>query len=162
MAEQKVKVNGKDFDVVLESEFSGLVNGQPFEMDVQQISASIYHVIKDNRSFEVELLSDGQIKVNGTLYTTERIDRFDALLKQLGMDRGAAGKVSDIKAPMPGLVLKVIAKPGDEVKKGDAILVLEAMKMENSIKSPADGSIASIEVKQGETVEKGQVMVKFA
>lgn len=162
MAEQKVNVNSKGFDVVLNDASKGSINGKPFGLDIQKVSDNIYHVIRDHRTYEVEMLEEGQVKVNGHLYTTETMDRFDALLKQLGMDRGAAGKVAEVKAPMPGLVLRILAQPGAVVSKGDGLLILEAMKMENVIKSPADGTIASIEVQQGKTVEKNQVMVRFA
>lgn len=161
MAEHKVNVNGKGFDVVLEDAASGSINGKPFALDVQRVSENIWHVIRDHRTYEVEMLDEGRIKVNGAIYTTETIDRFDALLKQLGMERGAGGKVTEVKAPMPGLVLKILVAAGATVSKGDALLVLEAMKMENVIKSPTDGTIASIEVQQGKTVEKNEVMIKF-
>lgn len=162
MAQQQVNVNGKGFDVVLEGTADGKLNGIAFHLDIQRVSANIYHIIRDHRCYEVEVLEEGAINVNGTLYSTETMDRFDALLKQLGMDRGAAGKVAEVKAPMPGLVLRILAQPGAVVSKGDGLIILEAMKMENVIKSPADGTIASIEVQQGKTVDKNQVMVKFA
>lgn len=162
MAEQKVNVNGSAFDVVLDDASKGSINGQPFSLDIQKVSGNIWHIIRDHRTYEVELLDEGLIKVNGSLYRTETVDRFDALLKQLGMDRGAAGKVAEVKAPMPGLVIRILAQAGDMVSKGDGLLILEAMKMENVIKSPTDGTIASIEVQQGKTVDKNQVMVRFA
>ena len=77
------------------------------------------------------------------------------------MDNLAAAKVNEIKAPMPGLVLDIRVAEGDEVKKGDSILVLEAMKMENIIKSPTDGIIKKINVKKGIAVEKNQVLIHF-
>jgi biotin carboxyl carrier protein len=63
---------------------------------------------------------------------------------------------------MPGLVLKVLVKDGDVIKKGDNILVLEAMKMENSIKAPADATIKSVKIIAGDKVEKNQVMILLA
>ena len=71
---------------------------------------------------------------------------------------GAAGAVS-VKAPMPGNIIKVNAKVGDSVKKGDVLIVLEAMKMENDICAPEDGTVASIEVAQGATVETDALLV---
>jgi biotin carboxyl carrier protein len=62
---------------------------------------------------------------------------------------------------MPGLVLDVRVKEGDEVKKGDPLLVLEAMKMENILKSPAHAKIKKINVNKGQAVEKNQVLVSF-
>ena len=70
-------------------------------------------------------------------------------------------KVSDLKAPMPGLVLEVSVEGGQQVSKGDGLLILEAMKMENVIKSPTDGVIKSISVNKGETVEKNQLILNF-
>jgi biotin carboxyl carrier protein len=63
---------------------------------------------------------------------------------------------------MPGLVLKVLVKDGDVIKKGDNLLVLEAMKMENSIKAPADATIKAVKITAGDKVEKNQVMILLA
>lgn len=71
---------------------------------------------------------------------------------------GAAGSVT-VKAPMPGNIIKVNVKPGDSVKKGDVLVVLEAMKMENDVCAPADATVASVEVSQGATVETDAVLV---
>ena len=71
---------------------------------------------------------------------------------------GAAGAVA-VKAPMPGNIMKVNVKAGAAVKKGDVLIVLEAMKMENDICAPADGVVASVEVAQGETVATDAVLV---
>jgi biotin carboxyl carrier protein len=84
------------------------------------------------------------------------------ILTNLGIDVGAAKKINDIKAPMPGLVLKVLVKDGDVIKKGDNLLVLEAMKMENSIKAPADATIKAVKITAGDKVEKNQVMILLA
>jgi len=165
---KRVKVSGSEFLIEFEGENkgNGTHNAKPFVWDVSKISDNFYHVIKDNRSFNVEILEaiDGKrpIKVNGNMYETETIDKFDELLKKLGMEKGGAGKVNELKAPMPGLVLEINVKPGDQLQKGDRVLVLEAMKMENVIKAPADVTVASIEIEKGKTVDKNQVMVRFA
>ena len=73
----------------------------------------------------------------------------------------AAGKAGSvvIKAPMPGNIMKVNVKPGDAVKKGDVLVVLEAMKMENDVCAPEDGTVASVDVAKGATVETDAVLV---
>jgi biotin carboxyl carrier protein len=73
----------------------------------------------------------------------------------------AVKKVSEIKSPMPGLVLDILVKPGDVIKKGDQVLILEAMKMENILKSQTDATVKSVEIETGIAVEKGQVLIKF-
>ncbi len=72
---------------------------------------------------------------------------------------GGAQGATAVKAPMPGNIMKVNVKPGASVKKGDVLIVLEAMKMENDICAPADGTVASVEVAQGATVETDAVLV---
>ena len=79
----------------------------------------------------------------------------------MGLENALTPKISDLKAPMPGLVLQVLVNPGDTVAKGDKILVLEAMKMENAIKSPTDGIISDVFVKQGLAVDKNQLLITF-
>ncbi|MBK8500165.1 MAG: acetyl-CoA carboxylase biotin carboxyl carrier protein subunit [Flavobacteriales bacterium] len=78
----------------------------------------------------------------------------------LGLDK-ALKKVVDLKAPMPGLVLNILVKPGDTVRKNDPVLVLEAMKMENVIKAPADAVVKAIAAEKGKPVEKGQLLISF-
>ena len=85
----------------------------------------------------------------------------DVLLEQMGIDMAAANVVNDLKAPMPGLVLEIPVSVGQEIKKGDQLIILEAMKMENVLKAVGDGVVKSIEVGKGDSVEKNQVLIKF-
>ena len=166
-----IKVVGEDkkeFKIELEKDTnSGLLNGEGFSWDVIKVKANTYHIIKDNQSYNLEVLSVQPkekvfvIKVNGIKYKMSAKDKYDELLHSLGMDNLASAKVSDLKAPMPGLVLEVSVEGGQQVSKGDALLILEAMKMENVIKSPTDGIIKSISVNKGETVEKNQLILNF-
>jgi len=77
------------------------------------------------------------------------------------LDSLASKKVNDIKAPMPGMVLNILVTEGQEVKKGDPLIVLEAMKMENILKSPTDGTIKKIAITKGIAVEKNQLLIQF-
>jgi len=101
------------------------------------------------------------LKVNSVKFSLQLKDKYDELLHSLGLDNLASKKVNEIKAPMPGMVLKVLVSEGDEVKKGDALLVLEAMKMENILKSPTDGVIKKIAAVKGVAVEKNQLLIQF-
>jgi biotin carboxyl carrier protein len=143
------------------------VNGSIAGADVKQLSALNFHVLHNMASYNVEVVSmdaaakTAEIKVNGNTYAVSAQDQFDLLLDQLGMSSKDASKISEIKAPMPGLVLKVFVTEGDEVKKGDNLFILEAMKMENIIKAPADVVIKTSKIKAGDKVEKGQVLMLF-
>ena len=77
------------------------------------------------------------------------------------MDTFSSKKESEIKAPMPGRVLDVVVQEGDRISKGDNVVVLEAMKMENVIKSPTDGIVKNVCVVKEEAVEKNQVLIAF-
>ena len=163
-----VREGEKEFNVELDKDLnSGLLNGETFNWDVIKIKENTYHIIKDNKSYNLEVLSIKPeeksffIKVDGIKYQFNAKDKYDELLHSLGMDNLASKKVSDLKAPMPGLVLEVSLEGGQQVSKGDALLILEAMKMENVIKSPTDGVIKSISINKGETVEKNQLILNF-
>ncbi len=85
----------------------------------------------------------------------------DELLKSMGLENAMVAKISEVKAPMPGLVLDVLVTVGQTVEMGEKILTLEAMKMENAIKSPTAGTIASIHVSKGQAVDKNFVLIRF-
>ena len=101
------------------------------------------------------------IRINNNNYNLQLKDQYDELLQSLGMDSLNNQKESEIKAPMPGRVLEIMLSAGDTVAKGDGVLVLEAMKMENVIKSPTDGVIKKIAVIKDQAVEKNEVLVEF-
>lgn len=145
----------------------GTLNGDDFYWDLVSEKEGRFHVLKNNRSYTVEVVEVDLVEkkfslnVNGNNYSLELSDKFDELLKNLGLDKINSGVAKELKAPMPGLVLDVLVKAGDAVKKGDAILVLEAMKMENNIKSVADAVVKKVTVQKGNAVEKNQVLVLF-
>lgn len=85
----------------------------------------------------------------------------DELLKSMGLEGSLTPNINDLKAPMPGLVLDVVVTAGDVVSKGDTLLILEAMKMENTIKAPADLNINEIHISTGSAVDKNQVLITF-
>jgi biotin carboxyl carrier protein len=163
----QLKVNNRRDFKIEKGNNKLLINGEKIVADIQQLKPSVYHIINDLRSYNVEVISfdreakTADIKVNGNIYTVAAKDQFDILLDQLGLSSMNSAKVSELKAPMPGLVLKLFVSEGSEVKKGDNLFILEAMKMENIIKSPADVIIKTIKIKPGDKVEKGQVLLVF-
>ena len=98
---------------------------------------------------------------NNQKYSAKITEPMDELLKSMGFENALVQKISEVKAPMPGLVLDVLVSPGDSVEIGQKILVLEAMKMENAIKSPTAGVVASINVSKGQAVDKNYILIRF-
>ncbi|WP_316928885.1 biotin/lipoyl-containing protein [Nafulsella turpanensis] len=131
------------------------VNDTPFDWDIRHISGAHYHIIRNGKSYRLEVVSALHeekkfiIKINGQKQEVLLKDRYDLLLEKLGMSDLAAQKINQVKAPMPGLILDIKVEGGSEVKKGDTIMILEAMKMENILKSPGDGIVEAIKVKKG-------------
>ncbi len=156
------------WEVDLRAADSVTLNGQPFLWDVAPLGDGRYHVVYQGQSYSAELVSADYatkafvLKINGQRVELQARDRFDQLLDRLGLSGAASAKVNELKAPMPGLIIDIRVQPGQAVQKGDPLLVLEAMKMENILKAPADGTIASIKVAQRANVTKGQVLVQFA
>lgn len=161
-----VSINNNSYKIEKEND-SWKLNGKNIAIDKIQISETNYHIIKDDKTYDIDIVKFNKeektatIKVNGTKYEIKVADKFDELLKNLGMDNLASKKINNIKAPMPGLVLNILVEDGSVVKKGDALLVLEAMKMENILKSPTDGVVKKIAVKKGIAVEKNQLLIEF-
>jgi biotin carboxyl carrier protein len=163
----KIKVNDQ-YDHEISRTSEGLyVNNEFIGADIKQLSESLYHIINNGGSYNAEVVSfnreekTAEIKVNNNIYTLTAKDQFDVLLDKMGLSNLMTAKVSEIKAPMPGMVLKVLVEEGAEIKKGDNLFILEAMKMENIIKSPADVTVKNIKIKPGDKVEKGQILVLF-
>jgi len=144
-----------------------LVNGKTINWDLQWISDRKIHLIYENKSLEAELISIDkesktiQIRLGDKISNLQLKDRFDILLEQMGMNNTASNALKEIKAPMPGLILDLKVQPGDEVVKGDVVLILEAMKMENIIKAPGDGIVKAVKVSLNQSVEKNQVLIQF-
>lgn len=156
------------WDVEYRPNGSVTVDGQPFEWDLRTLEPGRFHVLYQNQSFTAELVEADytaktfQLKVNGRLLDVQAKDRFDLLLEKLGMGTAGTSKVNELKAPMPGLIVDIRVAPGQTVQKGDPLLVLEAMKMENILKAPTDGVVGAIKIGLRDNVTKGQVLVQFS
>ncbi|MCX6216691.1 biotin/lipoyl-containing protein [Spirosoma sp.] len=145
-----------------------VVTGEPFDWDLVKLNDRTFHILHKNMSFTAEVIDLNSadktvsLKINGHIHHVQLKDRFDLLLEKMGMSSVASSKVNELKAPMPGLIVGISVQPGDVIQKGDSLLILEAMKMENLLKAPGEGTVKSIRVNKGDRVEKGQVLVEFA
>jgi biotin carboxyl carrier protein len=137
------------------------------ELDIMSSGNGQFHILKNQKAYKVDIESVDYLKktfvfkVNGSIYTSTISDKYDRLIDQLGMKIGVVQQSGDVKAPMPGLVVEVPVAVGQTVAKGDKVLILEAMKMENVIKAAGDGVIKAVHVSKGMAVEKGQLLIEI-
>ena len=101
------------------------------------------------------------IKINGHTYPVQLQDKMDLLLEKMGIDSSVEDKITELQAPMPGLILEICVAPGDKVEEGQKLIVLEAMKMENVLKCTGEQTVAEINVKVGDSVEFQQPLIRF-
>ncbi len=144
-----------------------LTDGQLEDMDYVQQGKDRFHFLFNNIGYRVDVVTiDARKKrmtliINEIKYTLHIKDEVDILLDQLGFSKKRIRNIDKVESPMPGLILEVDVKPGDEVEEGQRLLVLEAMKMENIIKSPVPGKIKEVLVNTGENIDSGQILIKF-
>ena len=163
----KATVNNKNSYSVEITPDGIAINGHMVTPDIYQHSEQLFHSIHRSAGYVIELLeADYQhktfvFKIRGETVTVQLKDELDLLVEKLGMAQQAEILVKEITAPMPGLIVGLAVETGQEISKGDSVLTLEAMKMENVIKSPVDGTVGTIHVKAGDSVDKNQVLVSF-
>ena len=101
------------------------------------------------------------IQIDGRTYKIQISDLVDQQILKMNLKSKKSSLFSELKAPMPGMVRQVLIKEGHTIVKGDALVILEAMKMENVLKSQVDGIVNEIGIKPGESVEKNQILLRF-
>lgn len=155
-------VENKQFLVEIIDDKHISVDGKIYEVDFESVSGQpVYSLIVDGKSHESYVAREEdiwQVLLRGRLYPVTVEDERERRL------RSAAGSVAEtgdfhLKAPMPGLVVAIPVEEGEEIKKGQVLLILESMKMQNELKSPRDGTVHRIKVKAGESVEQKQTLL---
>ena len=138
--------------------FKFTIRGNDYEVHIKDIDGDIANIEVNGTQYEVEI---HQEKVKSTKTPTlvrprVTVDRKDSKIKKTVSSRAYL-----LKAPLPGSIFKIIKHEGDEVKKGDTVMVMEAMKMENNIQSEKDGKIVSLKVKEGDAVLQNDVLAEI-
>jgi biotin carboxyl carrier protein len=140
-----------------------LLDGIPYEVDFASVSGQpVYSLLVDGKSYEGYMYAnddDWEVLLQGNLYNVQVEDERERRLRQALGEGPAQHGEFHLKAPMPGLVISVPVEDGQEVAKGDVLLILESMKMQNELKSPRDGKVSRIRVKVGDSVERKQTLL---
>jgi biotin carboxyl carrier protein len=160
-----VTIEGESIEVEVDGDRL-TIGGQSYHASLQQVPRSrVRHFLLDNRptTLELERLSSGRwaLTVEGERTEVEVLDERTRQIRTLTGTRQARHSTEVLRAPMPGMVVRVQARVGESVAAGAGLVVLEAMKMENELKAAADGKVKTVRVSPGEAVEKGQVLIEF-
>jgi len=135
--------------------------------DVLKLSNTNFHLLQNNQSINAVLRQADEtykqqvLEIEGEAYTVQINDELDQMLDTMGYNTDVGTYSKEVKAPMPGLVLQVSVTEGQQVKEGDKLLVLVAMKMENSILAHTNAVIKHIAVRGNQAVEKGQLLMEL-
>ena len=151
-------VNDTEYVIEIDEESRIRVNDEEYNIDFQQLTDDgVISLLIENRSLEsvVEERDDiWHVLMKGELYTVQVQDERAYRLAQARGEGGFGSGDATIRSPMPGLIVDVIVNEGDVVTKGDKVVILESMKMENELKATGDGVIGRVLVGKGDSVEK--------
>jgi biotin carboxyl carrier protein len=157
-------VGGTEHEIELEEltaeSFAITLGPDRFEADLRRVGPASFSVLVGNRSFDFDVVRDEEEIVVTSRHGSTRLSVIDSARRATrgGSKREHRGP-AQIKAQMPGRIVNVLVKAGDDVKEGQGLVIVEAMKMENEVKSPKAGKVAEVKVVAGQTVEKGALMI---
>lgn len=156
-------IDDRQFSVEIIDDKHVSVDGKVYEIDFETVSGQpVYSLIVDGRSHESYIYQGDdhwQVLMRGRLYPVKVEDEREKRLRAAAGAGVAETGEFHLRAPMPGLVVAVPVTEGQAVKRGQVILILESMKMQNELKSPRDGTIGRIRVRPGESVEQKQTLL---
>ena len=134
---------------------------------VEWLDRNYFVVSFNGKTFNGEVLDQNledhtlKLKLNHRVFEVKRKYALLDLISQMGLDKKKVKKLKELSSPMPGRVLKIMVKPGDQINIGDSLLSLEAMKMENILKSDGEGIVTEIFINEEQVVDKGEVLIEF-
>lgn len=137
------------------------VDGNEFLVDGKKTGRTNYSLIVDNRSFEIEVdhaEDEYRVLVDGRNYHVNLVDERRVRIGGGQSEIQPQGR-QKVSVPMPGKVIAVLVSEGDSIEKGQGLVIVEAMKMENEVRSPIAGEVKEIKVKAGDAVEGGAVLL---
>jgi len=156
-------LDGKEYNIEIIDEHHISIDGHVQEVDFESVSGEpVFSLIIDGKSYEsyVYEAEEGlQVLMRGRLYNLTVEDEREKRLRAAAGGGVAEAGEFNLKAPMPGLIAALLITEGQKVEKGQVILILESMKMQNELKTPKAGTIGRIRVKQGESVEQRQTLL---
>lgn len=156
-------INEREFLIDIIDERHVSVDGVVYEIDFESVSGQpVYSMLINNDSYEAHVYpseDEWQVVLHGNLFTARVEEERERRLRSAMDGRVAEAGEYQLKSPMPGLVVTVPVEEGQQVEKGDVLVILESMKMQNELKAPRAGTVGRIRVKQGDSVEQKQTLL---
>jgi biotin carboxyl carrier protein len=140
-----------------------IIDGEAFDVEVSEPEANVFLIKRDGKIFEAVVASGlskssaKTVSINGRDIDVRLVD--PKRLRSTGADADHAGGLAEIRSAMPGKIVRILQEAGGAVEKGEGVIVVEAMKMQNELKSPKAGNVKEIRVGEGDTVSAGDVLV---
>lgn len=162
-----VRLNNSKFNVKIINEIEIILDDEHFNYELLPLSCNSFILKLNNKVYQLtsEKLNNDLFKIlfgGNHLEVTVRTALQEKALRLLESSVSSHHRHLEVRAPMPGLILKLRKKVGDQVELGESVIILEAMKMENDIKAPASGIIEKVYVSEGLPVEKGVILFSIS
>ncbi|AEC52773.1 putative acetyl-CoA carboxylase biotin carboxyl carrier protein subunit [Pyrococcus sp. NA2] len=138
-----------------------VINGEEYEVEVEEIMPGKFKVTLEGETYEVEAKNLGIRAIPTPTTITPPTPQSPTIVPTPQVPQVKPQSKNIVTAPMPGKILKILVKEGQEVKLGQGLLILEAMKMENEIPAPRNGVVKRILVKEGDSVDTGQPLIEL-
>jgi len=155
-------VDDKQFTIDINRDGQVTVDDQIIDIEIEQLlDSTMYSIIIGGKSHDIRMTAEEdeyEVLLSGEIFDVTVEDERTRRLAGLKAGGGVTGEVT-VKAPMPGVVVEVLVDEGQEVAKGDVVLILESMKMQNEFKAPRDGTVKKIRVNAGDTVDQNAVLL---
>ena len=162
----QAEINGENHEIEISREGEKIfaaIAGRKYELEASEPEPNVFLLKNEGRIYEVFVSPQQtaneplQVKVKNQSFEINLID--PKRLRGAGGESGSADGAAEIKTAMPGKVVRVLVERGSEIQKGDGVIIVEAMKMQNEIKSPKDGIVKEIRFSEGATVNAGEILV---
>ena len=161
----EININGETSAIHMQSHegnnYEVTIGGRQYNLDVLEVETGVYSILMDGKSYSVELTRDKpKVYSVNTLYNNFTVEIIDAESRYMNARKEHEGEdVSFISTPMPGKVVRILVKEGDEVKAGDTLIIVSAMKMESEYKVQKDKKVQAVLVKEGDNIDGNQPLI---
>ena len=153
------ELDGEKIEIEIKTDHekvSATIAGRSYQLSASEVESDVYLLKHDNKVYQIYVAPDGVVRVGNHQFEIKVSD--PKRLRGSVSSSENADEIVEIRTAMPGKIVRVLARQGAEIKQGESVLIVEAMKMQNEMKSPKDGTVKEIRVGEGATVQAGDIL----